>query len=275
MTNDPQFHLFDQLPTELRLAVWRECLSHRVVELDYAWDEGAYLVILPTPCELRKTTKINRRPPIISWVCRESRLIAFEASHCLDMDSEPHLNTRWSSDLRLKKLRINPSRDAIHLNWTPCYEPSYQYSGSALDCLAWNAASLKGRGSLMFDYLDNAFDGEAPIEDRIEALQRLKNGAVVMRIIVVHTTFEKAMKSGLFGLLGDAPIQLVDISDEVRIGALMDFAERCESEIKGSIIKKQDFHRDSVESVKTILKGKLSKHFLPKEPRHYLTYIPP
>lgn len=261
MTVDPQFHLFDQLPTELRLAVWRECLPHRVVEIDYAWDEGAYLVVLPTPCKLRKTTKINQRPPIISLVCRESRLVAFAASHCLIMDSEPHLESRWSSDTWLKKLRINPSRDSIHLNWTPCYEPQYQQSGSALDYLAWNAVSLKGRGSFMFDYLDNVFDGEAPIEDRIGALQRLKKGAVVMRIVVVHTTFEEAMKTGLFGLLGDAPIQLVDISDEVRVGALMDFAEKCESEIKGSIIKKQDFHRDSVESVKVILKEKLVEAF--------------
>ncbi|KAJ6115217.1 hypothetical protein N7486_000995 [Penicillium sp. IBT 16267x] len=261
MTDNPQFHFFPELPTELRLEIWRECLPHRVTEIDDAWAEGADLGILPTPCKLRETTKINQRPPTISWVCRESRLIASEASHCLTMDTEPPLNTLWYSGLRLQKLRINPSRDSIHLNWTPCYGAGYQYDGSALDCLAFLAALLKGRGSFMFDYLDNAFDAEVPIEDRIGALQQLKYGAVVMRIVAVHTTFQEAMKTGLFGLLGDAPIQLVNVTDEVRLGAFMGFAEECESENKGFIVKKQDFHRDSAESVKAILKEKLIETF--------------
>jgi len=64
-----------------------------------------------------------------------------------------------------------------------------------------------------------------------------------MCIVVVHTTFQEARKIGLFGLLSDAPIQLVDTSDKVRLGAFMDFAERCESKNKRFIVKKQNFHR--------------------------------
>jgi hypothetical protein len=68
----------------------------------------------------------------------------------------------------------------------------------------------------------------------------------------VHTTFENAVKTGLFGLLGDACIQLVDVSDETRLNAFFDFAEKCESEPNGYITRKQDFRRESPESVKKL-----------------------
>lgn len=41
----------------------------------------------------------------------------------------------------------------------------------------------------------------------------------------------------------------------------MDFAEGCESENKGFIVKKYNSHRDSTESVKAILKEKLIEKF--------------
>ncbi|KAJ5808365.1 hypothetical protein N7474_009634 [Penicillium riverlandense] len=201
--SDQEFRFFPQLPTELRLAIWRECLPHRVVEIDNAWDEGAYLLLTPPPCKLQQTTDINRHPPVIS---------------------------RFWSD------------------------------GSALDHLAWNAAQVGGRGSFMFDYLDNNFDGEVDMEDRVGALQKLQHGAIAMRIIVVHTTFQNAALTGLFGLLGDAPIQLVDVSDEPRLYAFFDFAEKCDSDAKG-FTKRQGFHRDSSETVKSILKEKLAETF--------------
>ncbi|KAJ5167274.1 uncharacterized protein N7482_006055 [Penicillium canariense] len=140
--NNQEFHFFSQLPTELRLAIWRICLPNRVVEIDYPWDEG--------------------------------------------------------------------------VNFYPNLPPSHG-------------------GSFMFDYLDNTLDGEVYLRERIGALQKLQYGGVVMHLIIVRTTFETAAKTGLFGLLGDAYIQLVDISDEARLNALFDFAEKCESEANGSI----------------------------------------
>lgn len=71
------------------------------------------------------------------------------------------------------------------------------------------------------------------MEERFGTLQRLRHGIVVMRIIVVHTTFETAARTGLFRLLGDACIQLVDAFDGPRLNAFFDFAEKCESAAKG------------------------------------------
>ncbi|CAL5866160.1 uncharacterized protein PFLUO_LOCUS367 [Penicillium psychrofluorescens] len=143
--------------------------------------------------------------------------------------------------------------------------PSLRYAdywdaGRVLDYFAWNAAQFKG-GSFMFDYLESTVEGDVDMEDRIGALQQLQHGAVVMRIILVHTILENAAKTGLFGLLGDAPIQVVDIFDESRLDALFEFAEKCESDAKGSITRRQDFHRDSSESVQIVLKDKLADTF--------------
>lgn len=258
-TRDRPFHFFPQLPTELRLAIWRECLSPRVVELDNSWDEGAYPDLKFPPCTLRRTTGINRCPPAISRVCRESRQVALETYHIRDRGSPPE-HAKWSSNLELGNLWIDPSRDSVHLNWMPHFEPSYWSDGSALDYLAWNAVQAQG-GSFMLDYLEDTFDGDVHMEDRIGALQQLRHGGVVMRIIVVHTAIENAARTGLFGFLGDAPIQLVDVSDESRLAAFYDLAMKCESEAKGFITRRQDFRRDSPESIEKTLKDRLADTF--------------
>lgn len=113
----------------------------------------------------------------------------------------------------------------------------------------------------MFDYLDSTLDGDIYLKERIGALQRLQSGFVVMRLIVVHTTFENAAKTGLFCLLGDACTQLVDVSDEARLSAFFDFAEKCESEAKGFGTRKQDFRRECAKSVKRSLDDKLTDTF--------------
>lgn len=261
-THDEAFHYFSQLPAELRFAIWRECLPHRVVEIDYAVDDYAYLCLIPPPCNLQLTSNINRQPPVISRVCRESRRVAFESGYQLVKESPPP-EARWNSSLLITKPWIDPSRDTIHLNWTPCYEADGSLiwgGGSALDYLAWSSRRARA-GSFMFDYLDNTVDGGVDMEERIGAIQQLRNGVVVMQIVVVHTTFEAAADTGLFGLLGDACIQLVDVSDEARLNAFYDFAEKCESKAKGFVSRPQDFRRQSPESVRKTLTEKLADTF--------------
>lgn len=113
----------------------------------------------------------------------------------------------------------------------------------------------------MYDYLDNHLDGDVDIKERIGALQQLRNGVVVMHIIVVHATFDAAAKPGLFGLLGDACIQLVDVSDEARLNAFYDFAEKCESKTKGFTSRPQDFRRQSPEQLGKTLRDNLTVTF--------------
>jgi hypothetical protein len=79
--------------------------------------------------------------------------------------------------------------------------------------------------------------------------------------IAVHTTFETAAETGLFGPLGDACIQLVSVSDEARLNAFLDFAEKCESKAHRLFAKKQDFYRESPESITRRLNQKLGETF--------------
>ncbi|KAJ5631078.1 uncharacterized protein N7484_011178 [Penicillium longicatenatum] len=171
-------------------------------------------------------------------------------------------DAEWKSALRLDRSWTDPSRDTIHLNWIPFLEPQFSYCGlrgSALDYLAWNASQAQG-GSFMFNYLESNFDGDVHIEERIGALQNLRHGAVIMRIIVVHTTIENGAKAGLFGLLGDAPIQIVDVSKTQRLDAFFDLAEACES-TPNFATTRQDFQRGSPELYKATLKKKFVDTF--------------
>lgn len=61
------FTLFPKLPPELRRIIWEFCLPSRVFEVHdlYKYDH----------CQLEATSRINTRPPIITRVCVESRLV--------------------------------------------------------------------------------------------------------------------------------------------------------------------------------------------------------
>jgi hypothetical protein len=184
------FHLFPRLPTEVRWAIWRECLPHRVIEIDQPYNELAYYWETP-PCELRTTSTINRHPPLISRVCRESRLVVSEAGHNIEKAPE---DSNWFCSGQFEELRVDPSRDSIHLNWTSCYEPQFPNFGSPLDHLAWNTAQVRGKASFMLDYLESDFDGDVEMEDRVGPVQQSHCGTLVMRVLVVHTSFQRAAR---------------------------------------------------------------------------------
>lgn len=252
---EKHFDFFSQLPTELRLLIWRLCLPNRVPELDYPWVRSVDFDPLHPTCRLMHTTDLDRKAPVLTRVCHESRLVAFETGGYRD-----HARSElWNSNLLVrKKSWLDPRRDTIHLNWTPSDLAGYNGPGSALDYLAWKATEAR-RGSFMFDYLGPYFDGEGvSLDERIGVVQKLQNAFVVMKIVVVHTTVQIVTKSGLFGLLGDAFVQLIDVTDESRLDALFKFAEECESDTTGPIACKQVFCRKSADSYSKTLKEKLA-----------------
>ncbi|KAJ5455023.1 hypothetical protein N7530_002363 [Penicillium desertorum] len=183
---------------------------------------------------------LYRHPPLVGRVCRESRLVATKAGHYRGEKAPPDME--WYSGIKHKKSWIDLSRDSIHLNWTPWCEPEFWHEESAVHHLAWHSAKAQG-ASFMFGYLKDKWDDDVDMENRVGAAKKLQHGTIVMRVIVAHTTVRNAF--------GDAPIQLVDISDDQRLDAFFAFAEECESYAQGFLTKGQRFYRESLESIKT------------------------
>jgi hypothetical protein len=216
------FHQFGNLPTELRLAIWRECLPQRVVELDFQPTEFTWWTASP-PCNGdRMIQHRNKAPPLITRVCRESRQVAFETGRQLSEFPGPD-NLFTFQQLTIKTVKrpwFDKARDVVHINWMGVDHTEYQvYDGvDPLHCVASYAAQTEARrASIRLHLLEHNFRWTDPeLADIMRAHGPSSGWTVLMRDpIVVHGT--DAATSGLFGLLGDAPVQLVDVSDESRI----------------------------------------------------------
>jgi hypothetical protein len=59
-------------------------------------------------------------------------------------------------------------------------------------------------------------------------LNRKPKWLIVMRIVVTHAPQRTIATSGLYGLLGDAPVQIIDVADRDRIDGLYALSEQCE-----------------------------------------------
>lgn len=244
------FHLFTRLPTELRLAIWRECLPHRVAELDtpmysdiYGWQE-------PVVCDLMQTSCMNEHQPLISLVCHESRAIVLEAGGYIGENKDFPAECEWLSNNMVNEW-FDPARDLPHLNYCPGYETYYGTQGNPLLDLAWQAAQARRGASLRFEFLRYCS------KKYLEIILRLPRCRVVMRIFVVHASRRFGAATGLFGLLGDAPVQIVDVSDQARVDAFFDLAESCEH--KGKAMVRQNFCRESAEALQQELKDAVIK----------------
>ncbi|KAJ5921067.1 hypothetical protein N7466_009393 [Penicillium verhagenii] len=73
-----------------------------------------------------------------------------------------------------------------------------------------------------------------------------------MRIVIIHARFREAAQSGLFGLLGDATVQIVSVSDEERLDAFYAFGE--EHDRQNSSVEGEGLERVSWEVFEQELK---------------------
>lgn len=241
------FHLFPKLPAELRLEIWRLCLPQRVCEKDQAFP---YIVFnepdddAPVPCLLYQTTEVNGRPPVISRICRESRDVALQTGSFYQFNSKRPSEAEWWSYTTIHSAWFDSTRDSMHLNWEPNYKGEFDDRGSAIQSLAWDASQAGGRGSIHIGYFNSPYILEKDLED---VLKKLPTWTVVMRVFIIHTDFSTGADTGLFGLLGDSRVQLIDIFDEARINALYDLAEQCEP--YGVVTARQQISRDSPQSI--------------------------
>ena len=219
-SRDP-FHLFPRLPAELRLEIWRRCLPHRVVEIDWQIDEN---IFNDPPCRNNvRTGTINSQPPVIARVCRESREVAFETRGpfpqpergCDGYFDWQHANypPPW----------LDRARDTIHLNWEPWSEIDVASDGDPLSHLVWMAAQTKPNAASIMEGLiwQSLKDpsGETGKWDWAQlgcVLRRRQSWFVMLgEPIIVHANVKTA--AGMFGLLGDARIQLVRVDDKPRV----------------------------------------------------------
>jgi hypothetical protein len=79
----------------------------------------------------------------------------------------------------------------------------------------------------------------------VDNLERLAVVSIIMRVFVVHCDQATAASTGLFGLLGDAPVQVVDAADEVKVNTFVALTIACERKVEGTI--GQDVHRKPLE----------------------------
>lgn len=261
-----QFSLFPRLPVELRKEIWRFCLPHRVWEITQPADDIVFAEYddtpAPYPCMLRHTTYMNGRPPVISRVCHEARSVAFEAGSILlgrpilpDRPADRPPEAQWKSSIDVVDAWRDSARDSAHTNWASAYEAEYDYFGNPVYSTAWEALRLPGGGSFTLDYFHRRFGSEYEFVPGVgmsavmpvshdktkddQALGMLSTWLVVMRVIVVHLDFRSAAESGLFGLLGDAWVQVIDAADQSRIDTFLEYAEVCEQ--RAVVTTKQDF----------------------------------
>ncbi|KAJ5742193.1 hypothetical protein N7533_011602 [Penicillium manginii] len=262
------FHFFPRLPTELRLEIWRLCLPWRVHELDYPTDEGLSNLEPDSdgsyPCKVIPTAKLNGLPPVITRVCQESRNVANEsgsvprAGFYADLPDDDRF-TSFSS-VGADDYWLDTKRDTAHINWTPLYQYTYdeQSEGSALGCVAWLSRQVVGHPSIMREWFQWYWfnsDRRYSQNERFEVFDERPSWSVVMHVVIIHANFRDAAQSGLFGLLGDATVQIVSVSDEDKITAFYDFVHEYDPQTSAA----GEFERGPMETLRGKLKFDLVK----------------
>ncbi|KAJ5088931.1 hypothetical protein N7532_007615 [Penicillium argentinense] len=260
---EKSFHLFPRLPTELRLQIWRLCLPCRVWDTDWPTDDGTFFDELKAdrsyPCRVTPTAILNGLPPVIARVCQESRNVAKESGGILKSDTYKDLpddavfvsTTTFRID---ENFWVDTKRDSAHLNWTPYYESIYQNCfGSALASLAWESRLVVGRPSIMCDWFEMTVNKK---EERFDVFEQIPSWWVIMHVVFIHASFREAAHTGFFGLLGDASVQIVSLSDEEKANALYDFADECDRKASSG----EGIQRVSLQSLMQELKDRFMRH---------------
>ncbi|KAI4729120.1 hypothetical protein E4T49_03043 [Aureobasidium sp. EXF-10728] len=213
-------------------------------------------------------------------VCRESRFVAAESGGVATVcDPDRPLDTQWVSTTDNSDAWFDTTRDSPHLNWTRNYEADYDDDGDSLQCLVWEASRMSGTPSIMLTYLDHTanephlprlFLQTQPVSPApklvtpdelkvINAYKQLSAWLVVMRVVVVHAHLDAAAATGLFGLLGDAPVQIVPASDQDKLNRFYGLAEECER--RQPVTVAQDLTRQSADSIRENLRRVITTKF--------------
>ncbi|OQO04760.1 hypothetical protein B0A48_09684 [Cryoendolithus antarcticus] len=119
----------------------------------------------------------------------------------------------------------DPLRESLHLNWVQSNEADFYCKGDALGHLVRVGQDVPGNVSLTAEYL---FQSYTKRPHDLELLNRRTSWQVVVHTIVVHSKIRPAAATGLFGLLGDARVQIIDVGDLSRVQQILNLAESCQ-----------------------------------------------
>ncbi|KAI2669821.1 hypothetical protein DTO012A7_7391 [Penicillium roqueforti] len=244
---DNSFHYFMRLPLELRRIIWMHCLPYRIAEEDIP--ECLFNGCESNQaCDTRKTMKQNAQQPTITFVNSESWLVALEQGQILKSVEINTLESIWVQPHR-DVLHLN----WIRLYYT-IWGVDHDAPGRADEFLL-HAKDLGMRPSVMAELIHpfnlkavlDGGDGSDPpgdlspfhigvsvmpvlpyhciegddMREMVDVLPWAKGQRSMLDIamagVSLHITREAALRSGLFGLLGDAPVQMIDVDDRARL----------------------------------------------------------
>ncbi|KAI1880803.1 hypothetical protein JX265_001043 [Neoarthrinium moseri] len=210
-----RFTCFSQLPTELRLKIWRHCEARtRVTELDVPIKE-----IVETDCDIHHVSLRNCRQPAFARSCREARQVAFEDGGFLWETPETKSIPGLSAFNRIRATWFYRHSDIVHLNWNDAYglygdDP---YSMSILNAYrsVSRAVSFMADATVGFDWSGKAPTFFRPMFDSSvnTFLEPRREYVICLSEIVIHATIEQVRASGTFECL-ETPVQILDPFDD-------------------------------------------------------------
>ncbi|CRG89004.1 hypothetical protein PISL3812_06039 [Talaromyces islandicus] len=248
------FPAFKRLPLELRRIIWKLCLPCRIAEEDIVYflldgNESRQA------CWTRRTTYLNAQPPVIAFVNSESRQVALEEGRRSKPNESTSLESIWVQPrrdvlhlnwmrlrylyhgdiyvvpspislflLRAETLRMQPSviAEIIHSFSLKALLDDPE-SSDATDSPRSTRYGIHNTSDVSDIAGCTKLEGKCDdiqrrvkeVEHRLRVAQTRLN--VTMAAVSLHIPKDAALRSGLFGLLGDAPVQMVDVGDHVAL----------------------------------------------------------
>lgn len=184
-------------------------------------------------------TQANSFPPCITWVCAEARTVAFETGslqhhpfvHWLDRNDWARHDYPVFAEVHGDRLLwVDSVRDRALTHYTNATNEELEendLSGDPIQYVIHHAAHLKNAEPILFESLIHRFRqfddpdrkggfGRWSARDLAQMMLAVPSWTVVVsQPIFVFAQAEDI--AGLFGLLNDAPIQLVDTHDQDRL----------------------------------------------------------
>ncbi|KAL7943800.1 hypothetical protein V8C42DRAFT_328478 [Trichoderma barbatum] len=252
-TEFPQFTL---LPPEIRLQIWFYCIPRRIVQRD---DPLYPDVRQEQKCWSVRPILQNAAPPLIASVCRESRQVVREWGKMVIQHYWFNMGPIW----------IQPLLDIFNLNCNSMYcwegtdiHVAMEFLEEGFYRLGMMPLSLRADYFFPFSLYPLEDVDEIPgyphfeinegrrkrprADDPFNEFARFSerpytkvSQSATLALICIHVSKEQAADSSIFGVLLDAPVQLVDCDDEKKLRAFHALFEKGSSNHKRPEVSKQ------------------------------------